>query len=239
MDWSGFFLVRYIGEHIEGGVGDCERVSDSRRGFERDLTRRIGVFGGTFDPIHVGHLAAAEDAAWRLNLDEVLFVPNNVPPHKRDRQVSKAKDRLAMVRQATSGNPLFRVSEIEIARTGPSYTIDTLRELARYFGESASMLFLTGQDALSDLHSWHQPDQLLQEFEVIFLCRPEGRELDWNPIEARFPGLRSRVDLVRIPQLEISGSDIRARVREGRPIRYYVTEPVENYILSQGLYRSD
>jgi nicotinate-nucleotide adenylyltransferase len=199
--------------------------------------RRVGIFGGTFDPIHVGHLAAAEDAAWRLTLEQVLFVPNNVPPHKLGREVSPTSHRVAMVEAAVADNPLFAVSRVEIERGGISYSLDTLRVLRTRFGPSAHLLFLTGVDALPELHTWHCPEDLLEEFEVVFLCRPDARSLDWKAIEARFAGLRDRVRIVGIPELEVSGTDIRERVREGRPIRYYVTPPVQEYIARHGLYR--
>ncbi|GAC1474283.1 MAG: nicotinate-nucleotide adenylyltransferase [Chloroflexota bacterium] len=201
------------------------------------MTDRIGIFGGTFDPIHVGHLAAAHDATWRLSLDRVLFVPNNIPPHKQDQRLSEPADRVAMVQAATADNPLFAVSRLEVERSGPSYTLDTMRQLSREFGASVQLVFLAGLDALLDLHTWREPEALLAEFGLVFLRRPGGRPFDWGPIEDRFPRIRDRVKVVPIPQLEISGSDIRERVRTGRPIRYYVTPPVEEYIVQRRLYR--
>ena len=200
--------------------------------------RRIGVMGGTFDPIHVGHLAAAEDATWKLGLERVLFVPNNIPPHKLGRPISSTPDRLAMVEEAVRDNPRFTVSRAEVDRPGPSYTLDTLRRLQQQLGPQTHLVFLAGRDALQDLHAWHHPDTLLREFDMVFLCRPDSVPLDWSAIDQRFPGLRDRVELVDIPELEVSSSDIRARVREGRPIRYYVTPPVQRYIEEHGLYRS-
>jgi nicotinate-nucleotide adenylyltransferase len=200
-------------------------------------TRHVGVFGGTFDPIHVGHLAAAEDAAWGLGLELVLFVPNRVPPHKLDRPVTAAHHRLAMVEAAVADNPLFAVSRVEMERSGTSYSLVTLRELDDKLGPNARLLFLAGVDALPDLHAWHHPEELLSEFEVVFLCRPDTPELDWPALERRFPGLRDRIRIMDIPELEVSGSDIRQRVRDARPIRYYVTPPVQRYIAEHGLYR--
>lgn len=199
---------------------------------------RIGVLGGTFDPVHVGHLAAAEDAAYALALDLVLFVPNHVPPHKRGRQVTGAAERAAMVELAIAGNPLFALSRIELERPGPSYTLDTLRALRGELEATAHLFFLVGCDAVPELHSWHEPDALLREFTLVILERPTGSAVDWEAVERRFPLMRRQVRICRIPQLEISSREIRQRVAEGRPIRYYVPGAVEDYIRERGLYQS-
>lgn len=201
------------------------------------MTRRIGIFGGTFDPIHVGHLAAVEDAAARLDLERVLFVPNHVPPHKRPQVVSDPQDRVAMVELAIADNSRFEISLIELARPGPSYTLDTLRELREQFGPDAALYFLVGCDALGALHTWHEPDALLREFHVVFMDRPTGEVIDWTAAEHRFPGIRDQVTVVDVAELEISGEDIRRRVRVGLPIRYYVLPPVRRYIEQHELYR--
>jgi nicotinate-nucleotide adenylyltransferase len=199
---------------------------------------RVGVFGGTFDPIHIGHLAAVEDAANLLTLERVLFVPNSVPPHKLDRTISSTDDRVAMIELSIADNPLFELSLIELERDGPSYTLDTLRDLASQRLDS-DLLFLAGYDALRDLHTWHQPDLLLAEFTLVFMDRPSGSSLPWPDLEARFPGIRNRIEILSVPQLEISSEDIRRRVAEARPIRYYVAPEVERYIRAHKLYGSD
>lgn len=196
----------------------------------------IGVFGGTFDPIHIGHLAAAEDARVQLGLETVLFVPNNVPPHKRGQVVSLAEDRVRMVELGIDDNPHFQLSTIELDRPGPSYTLDTLRILRREMRRDTRLIFLTGCDSLLGLHTWHQPDLLLAEFEVIFLARVTDDPIDWPRVEARFPEIRTRTRVIQIPLLEISAQDLRRRVRAGLPIRYYVTPAVENYIREKKLY---
>lgn len=201
------------------------------------MTRRVGIFGGTFDPIHVGHLAAVEDAAARLQLEGVLFVPNNIPPHKRRQVVSDAEDRLAMVELAVADNPRFEVSLTELERPGPSYTLDTLRVLREHFAGDVDLYFLVGCDALGTLHTWHEPAALLREFHVVFMDRPTGEAIDWEAAGRRFPGIRDQVTVVDVAELEISGADIRRRVREGRPIRYYVVPPVRRYIEQRNLYR--
>jgi nicotinate-nucleotide adenylyltransferase len=195
----------------------------------------IGVFGGTFDPIHLGHLAAAEEAAYQLDLDRVLFVPNRIPPHKQERAISPAANRVAMVRPAIADNPQFELSTIELERPGPSYALDTMRELRRRFPDSP-LVFLSGYDVLSSLHAWHEPESLLEEFELALLQRP-GEEGSWATAESHFPGIRERLRIVTIPLLEISSRDIRRRVAEGRPFRYYVPSAVALYIDAHGLYR--
>jgi nicotinate-nucleotide adenylyltransferase len=199
--------------------------------------RTTGVFGGTFDPIHIGHLAAVDDAAALLDLDLVLFVPNRIPPHKQDRRVSRTEDRVAMVQLSIQENPRFGLSTVELEREGPSYTLDTLRQLRGQMPDD-DIVFLAGCDALGALHTWHQPEELLDEFRMVIMDRPTGSPVDWESVERRFPGLRDRVEVLPVPLLEISGEDIRRRVREDRPIRYYVVPGVERYIDDHHLYRN-
>lgn len=199
---------------------------------------RIGVLGGTFDPIHNGHLAAADDVAWRLSLDTILFVPNRRPPHKQDQHISEPRHRAAMVELAIAGNPRFAASDVELRREGLSYTIDTLRELqARWPG--TDLVFLVGCDALPHLHTWHQPEGILEEFGLVVMARPTGSPVDWGALTERFPGIRERVEVVDVAELDISARDIRKRVAEGAPIRYYVQPAVERYIRLHRLYRRE
>jgi nicotinate-nucleotide adenylyltransferase len=200
---------------------------------------RIGVLGGTFDPIHIGHLAVAEDAACALRLNRVLFMPNKIPPHKHGQHVTDVEDRIAMVRAAVEDNPRFELSLIEMERSGPSYTLDTMRLLRDRFGASTQLYFLVGCDALTQLHTWHEPDTLLQEFRLAVMERPIEHPVDWDVIEQRFPDIRAQVETVPVAHLDISGADLRERVREGRPIRYQVVPAVERYIAERGLYRGD
>ncbi|HZU11574.1 MAG TPA: nicotinate-nucleotide adenylyltransferase [Chloroflexota bacterium] len=197
---------------------------------------RVGVLGGTFDPIHLGHLAAAEDAAAELRLDRVLFVPNRVPPHKTGHAVTPVSDRVAMVELAIADNTIFSMSRIELERPGPSYTLDTLRDMRALMGEDTELFFLVGCDAVPQLHTWHEPEQLLSEFNLVVMERPTGAPVNWEAAEERLPGLREKVDVLNLADLEISSQDIRRRVKEGRPIRYYVVPPVERYIREHGLY---
>lgn len=198
---------------------------------------RVGVLGGTFDPIHLGHLAAGEDVAWQLGLDLVLFVPNRHPPHKEGQSVSAVENRVAMTELAVADNPRFRVSRVEVERSGPSYTLDTLRELEqRHPGDE--IYFLVGCDALDQLHSWHEPDRLLEEFSIAVMQRPSVTAVNWERVESRFPRIREQIQLIDIAELEISGQDVRRRVGSGRPIRYYVLPAVSRYIEEHRLYRS-
>ena len=202
------------------------------------MSERIAVFGGTFDPIHIGHLAAVQDVADAAGFERVLFVPNARPPHKTQAPVSSPEDRVAMVRLSLQDNPRFELSMVEFEREGPSYTLDTLRILQARYGPGLELAFLTGCDALGQLHTWHQPHQLLQEFRIVVMDRPTGNEVPWSSIERHFPSIREQIEMVHVVQLEISGDDIRRRVAEGRSIRYYVVPAAERYIRERGLYRS-
>lgn len=197
---------------------------------------RVGVLGGTFDPIHIGHLSAAQDAAALARLDRVLFVPNHMPPHKANGCVSAVDDRVAMVDLAVADNTLFDVSLVELERPGPSFTLETLRELQGRL-QGAHLVFLVGCDALSHLHTWHRPHDLLSEFELVVMERPTGHSIDWNALEGHFPGLGARLRVIPVAQLEVSSEGIRRRVAEGRPIRYLVPPAVAAYIERRGLYR--
>jgi nicotinate-nucleotide adenylyltransferase len=198
---------------------------------------RVGILGGTFDPIHLGHLAVTQDAAHRLSLDRVLFVPNRIPPHKQRQQVSDVRHRLAMVELGVADNSRFQVSRIELERPGPSYTLDTMRQLKARYGPRADLFFLVGCDALAQLHTWHEPQTLLKEFKLAIMNRPIETPIDWSDLEARFPGIGEQVTVVDVPHLLVSGVDIRARVQRGEPIEYYVVPPVRRYIAEHGLYQ--
>ncbi|HZS94490.1 MAG TPA: nicotinate-nucleotide adenylyltransferase [Chloroflexota bacterium] len=200
------------------------------------MSLRVGVMGGTFDPIHIGHLAAAEDAVRALLLDSVLFVPNSQPPHKPAGEVSPASARLAMTELAVADNEKFAVSTIELERPGPSYTIDTMRELRLEFGASAKLFFLVGRDVLNYLHTWHEPQRLLDEFDVAILDRALERGIDWTEAETHFPAIRDEVTVIPVPRLDVSSKEIRQRARLGQSIRYLVPPSVHRYIAQRGLY---
>lgn len=197
---------------------------------------RIGVFGGTFDPIHMGHLVVAEDARAALGLDEVLFIPAGEPWFKSYRQITESRHRLAMVRLAVEDNPLFAVSDIEVRRGGPSYTVDTLAQL-RCQRADAEFIVILGLDALREIDRWHQPRRVFDLASVVGMARP-GASLDPSVLNAAIPGASSRMRLVDSALIDISGTEIRQRVAAGRSIRYRVPAAVERYICENRLYLS-
>jgi nicotinate-nucleotide adenylyltransferase len=202
--------------------------------------RRVGVFGGTFDPIHFGHLVIAEEVYAALDLAEMVFVPAGQPPHKPGKIITDARHRLAMLELAIASNPHFTISLVDLDRAGPSYTVDTLRLLHEQWGDQTAIYFVIGGDSLEELLNWYQPARILEQLaHLVAVRRPGYNEtpdhLEW--LEARLPGIRSRLINVPAPQLDISSTDLRTRVAEGRPIKYQTPEPVEDYILQYGLYR--
>lgn len=189
--------------------------------------------GGTFDPVHHGHLLTAEEAAVQFDLDEVVFVPTGSPWMKAERAVSPAEDRYLMTVIATASNPRFSVSRVEIDREGPTYTIDTLKAIAAQQPD-AELFFVTGADAMLEIFHWKDADEVLEMAHFIAATRP-GHDL--ARFEADAASAHPNVTVMNIPALAISSTDIRERVREDRPIRYLVPEGVESYILKAGLYR--
>jgi nicotinate-nucleotide adenylyltransferase len=197
------------------------------------MSRRIGVMGGTFDPIHHGHLVTAEEARWQFGLDRVVFVPTG-QPWQKPVGVSPAEDRYQMTVIATASNPTFTVSRLEIDYQGPTYTVDTLRRLRAEQPEGTRLLFITGADAVLQILTWKEPGQVLALAEFIAATRP-GFDLD--SLVSQVPGAAGRVHRMEIPALAISGSDLRDRVARGAPIRYLVPDGVARYIHEHGLYR--
>ena len=190
--------------------------------------------GGTFDPVHHGHLLTAEEALWQFELDEVVFVPTGRPWMKQDREVSPAEDRYLMVVIATSSNPSFSVSRLEIEREGPTYTVDTLRALREQYAEAIDLFFITGADAMLEIFQWKDSEETLSLAHFIAATRPG---YDLSAFERGALTQHPNVTVMTIPALAISSSDIRDRVRKGRPIRYLVPEGVQTYIDKAGLYR--
>ena len=190
---------------------------------------RLGVMGGTFDPVHHGHLVAAGEVADRFGLDEVVFVPTGEPWQKGDRPVSPAEDRYLMTVVATASNPRFGVSRVDVDRSGPTYTVDTLRDLTARLPDAA-LYFITGADALAAILTWRDVDELFGLAHFVGVTRP-GYDLgdDHLPVGA--------VTLVEVPAMAISSSDCRRRVAEGHPVWYLVPDGVVQYIAKRGLYR--
>jgi nicotinate-nucleotide adenylyltransferase len=191
--------------------------------------RRIGIMGGTFDPIHHGHLVAASEVAGRYALDEVVFVPTGEPWQKADERVSPAEDRYLMTVIATASNPRFTVSRVDIDRGGPTYTIDTLRDLRKQYGDGAELYFITGADALDRILSWKDVDEMFALAHFVGVTRP-GFELS----DEHLP--EATVTLVTVPAMAISSTDCRARVRAGQPVWYLVPDGVVQYIAKRRLY---
>ena len=196
----------------------------------------IGVMGGTFDPIHNGHLAVAEEVRVRLNLAEILFVPAGQPWLRIDRPISPAEHRVAMVRLAITGKPYFKLSTMEIERPGPTYTVDTMVELQAQFGSGADLFFILGWDSVVQLPEWKEPSRLITLCRLVAVSRPGHAEPDLKALESLIPGLARRVVLMDKPEIDISASDIRERVARGLSIRHLVPESVERYIKQHGLY---
>ncbi|HEY7666824.1 MAG TPA: nicotinate-nucleotide adenylyltransferase [Actinomycetota bacterium] len=190
--------------------------------------------GGTFDPIHYGHLVTAEEALVQFGLDSVLFVPTGRPWMKEHEVVSPAEDRYLMTVIATASNPLFSVSRMEVDRDGPTYTVDTLRGLKAERGDRTDLFFVTGADAIVEILQWKEPGELFDLAHFIAATRPG---YDLKGLEAYAPDGRSEISVMNIPALAISSTDIRRRVAEGHPIRYLVPEGVKSYIEKEHLYR--
>jgi nicotinate-nucleotide adenylyltransferase len=196
----------------------------------RQATRRVGVMGGTFDPVHHGHLVAASEVAYTFDLDEVVFVPTGQPYQKeRRREVSPAEDRYLMTVIATASNPRFSVSRVDIDRPGPTYTIDTLRDLRDKGQAGDEIFFITGADALAEILTWHDADELFRLAHFVGCTRP-GHQLTTTGLP------EGKVSLVEIPALAISSTECRARVKGGEPVWYLVPDGVVQYIAKRGLY---
>ena len=199
--------------------------------------------GGTFDPIHYGHLVIAEEVRATLNLAEMIFIPAGQPPHKPGRVITPAQHRLAMLELALASNPHCTISLVEMDRTGPSYLVDTLRILRAQVSTHVELSFVIGWDSLEELHTWYQPQGILQQLDaLVAVGRPgymDGDEYNNKQLETYLPNITQRLHVVQAPQLSVSSTDLRQRVAEGRPIKYQVPEAVERYILEHGLYVLD
>lgn len=199
--------------------------------------RRIGIFGGTFDPIHIGHLILAEEAWFQLKLDFIYLVPAGNPPHKRNRRLTAVEHRLRMAKLACNDIDYLHVSRIDADRLGPHYTADMVRLLQQRLGDEADLFFLMGMDSLRDLPAWHEAAWLVHNCTLVALSRHDV-ELDWGALESALPGIRHRVIILDMPELEIASHTIQQRVRDGQPIRHQVPKAVEEYIRDHALYRS-
>jgi nicotinate-nucleotide adenylyltransferase len=199
---------------------------------------RIGIFGGTFDPIHAGHLSVAQQVARRLDLDHVVLVPSGRPPHKRSRQLAPAGDRLEMTRLAARGMARLKVSDVEVRRSGTCYTIDTLAELREAFGPGHDYWFIIGADTVGELPTWHRAAELLEETEFAIAARP-GFAPDFDAVERALGAAaarRLRLGLVEVEPCDVSSTEIRRRAAAGEDLAGLVRADVARYIKSKGLY---
>ena len=197
---------------------------------------RFGVFGGTFDPPHIGHLILATEACEELRFDRLLWVLTPVPPHKLDQTITPLEHRIAMLELAISDEPNFELSRIEIDRSGPHYTVDTMRLLADEY-PSADLVLLIGGDSLRDLPTWHRPTDLVSVCHEIGVIRRPDDSVDLSAWERQVPGTQAKVRFVDTPLLDISSRVIRHRIRKNLPFRYYLHPPVYEYIIKKNLYR--
>ncbi len=209
-----------------------ERIGEMAR-------RRLGLFGGTFDPVHLGHLILAEQAREQGGLDEVWFVPAARPPHKQERVVTPVRQRVEMLELAVAGHAAFRVDDLESRRQGPSYTVDTLAELhARVPG--SDWFLLLGSDSVLELPDWHDPAGIVRQAGLVVMARPGSRVPGEEDVRSRIPGVRPgelRLQVVHAPLIDISSKDLRARAAAGHSLRYQVPRAVECYIQEKSLYR--
>ncbi|QDU62767.1 Nicotinate-nucleotide adenylyltransferase [Planctomycetes bacterium Pan216] len=203
------------------------------------MRQRLGILGGSFDPIHLGHLILGERAVESLSLDRLLFVPASIPPHKQDEHLSAADQRLELVQLAVAGNPNFEVSDIEMKRGGPSYTADTLEALTEDFPKHELVLIL-GADMVMNLPTWHRPEQIVRLARIAAARRPDTTRIDFSSLEGLFSPDQldwTASNLIEMPAIGISSTEIRERCAAGRSIRYLVPAPVDSYIRAHELYR--
>lgn len=196
--------------------------------------RRIGIFGGTFDPVHIGHLILAEAARESLRAEQILFLPAADPPHKQGDTRLPIEHRLAMLELAIADDPYFAISRVDIDRPGPHYTADTVRILHESYPD-AELYFLMGGDSLHDLPTWHRPHEILKYVQLAVMRRTD-LVLDPDELENELPGIMSRVVMIDAPLIGISSTDIVERIQHGRSVRYLVPSAVLEYITAHGLY---
>jgi nicotinate-nucleotide adenylyltransferase len=199
---------------------------------------KIGVLGGTFDPVHLGHIGIAEAARDALGLDEVLLVPAGQPVFKTDYPVTPAEHRLAMLRLASRGHRSLKLSTVEVERPGPSYTIDTIVELKRRYGDRAEMYFILGWDSLAQIPGWHEAPGLVAQCYLVAAPRPGTPPPDMNELERKIPGITRKVIFLERPYIDVCATDIRDAAGRGEPIDGLVPAPVAGYIKKHGLYAS-
>jgi nicotinate-nucleotide adenylyltransferase len=197
---------------------------------------KIGVLGGTFDPVHLGHILMAEEARISLKLSEIILVPAGQPLLKPDHPITSAEHRLQMLRLATADRPHFKVSAMEIERPGPSYTVDTIAELRGQYGSEGEIFFVLGCDSLAQLARWREPSRIIKLCFLVAVPRPGCQRPDLEALEADIPGISQRVIFLEKPEVDISASAIRELAARGLSFRHLVPEPVAEYISQHKLY---
>ncbi len=201
---------------------------------------RLGIMGGTFDPLHLGHLVTAEEARTNFCLESVIFVPAGIPAHKKDQRITDPEHRYLMTFLAVMNNPYFSISRVEIDNVIPSYTIDTVRFFFQTYGSKAQIFFITGADAIQEIATWKDYQELLETCTFIAASRTGySFEKLKETVEPHYPQIYEQVHFMEIPAMAISSTSIRQRVKEGRTIKYLIPDPVEQYIYKNRLYRDD
>jgi nicotinate-nucleotide adenylyltransferase len=198
----------------------------------------IGIFGGTFDPPHIGHLILAAEARAQLGLDRLLWVLTPDPPHKRHQRITPLATRLDLLRAALQDEPVFEISTVDMDRSGPHYALDTVRILGKRYPQ-ASLTYVMGGDSLRDLPTWRKPHEFLARLAGLGVMRRPGDAVDLAALEGQLPGISAKVRFIEAPLLTIAASDIRQRIAEGRPYRYYLPTAVYEMIVQQRLYHAN
>ena len=215
------------------GILSASRAMNLNTQSDNMKEKRIGIMGGTFDPIHYGHLVIAEAAWYAFALEKVIFIPTGSPPHKRNNHATAADQRAEMAGLAIASNPHFVLSKIEVERQGFSYSVDTVSAINQQYHGAAAIYFITGADAVLEIDTWHKPEQLLSLCRFVAATRPG---FDLSRLDKLPSAWRDKIDLLESPGLDISSTDIRQRVHDGRPIKYLLPESVEEYIYQHQLY---
>ncbi len=196
---------------------------------------RVGVFGGTFDPPHLGHLILAAEASSQMRLDKLLWVLTPDPPHKRDQHLTPIEIRFELVKLSLMDDPTFEMCRVDLDRPGPHYTLDTVKLIKQEY-PGADVFYLIGGDSLHDYPNWHQAIELLDELNGLGVMRRPGDQVDMSLLESQVPGISQKIHFIEAPLLEIASHQIRRRIRQGRPFRYYVLPVVYQKILEAGYY---
>jgi len=197
---------------------------------------RLGIFGGTFDPPHIAHLAIASEVLYQLNLDKVIFVLTANPPHKKGKEITPIDIRLKLLSAAISDNDNFELSRVDIDRPPPHYAVDTIRMLVS-ISPNNEYIYIMGADSLMELHTWHEPNDFIESCDEIAVVKRPNFIFNSDRVEFMFPRIVSKYKIIRMPMMEISSTDLRYRIQIGLPVRYYLPPSVYSIILSENLYR--